>query len=54
MPIAIPDFTDADRRETGRETYAAPRDRVTALLRVSAPLVPADARTASEGTGGAR
>ena len=54
MPIAIPDFTDADRHATGRETHAAPRDCVTTLLRVNVPLAPAVARTASEGTGIAR
>jgi hypothetical protein len=54
MPVAIPDFTDADRHGTGPQTHADPRGCATALLRVSAPLVPADARTASEGTGGAR
>jgi hypothetical protein len=54
MPVAIPDFTDADRHGTGRETHAAPRDCVTTLLRVNVPLAPAVARTASEGTGIAR
>jgi hypothetical protein len=54
MPLAIPDFTDADRHGTGPETHADPRDCVTTLLRVRIPLVPADARTAEEGTGSAR
>lgn len=54
MPITIPDFTDTDRLGTGRETHADPRDRVTTLLRVSVLPVPADGRTASEGTGSAR
>ena len=51
MPIAIPDFTDADRYGTGRETRADPRDGATALLRVNVPLVPAVARATAEGTG---
>ena len=32
MPVAIPDFIDAERHGTGRETHAAPRDCVTTLL----------------------
>jgi len=54
MPIAIPDFIDTERHATGRETHADPRDCVTTLLRVRIPRVPADARTAEEGTGIAR
>lgn len=51
MPIAIPDFTDADRHGTGLETHADPRDCATTLLRVNVPHVPAVACTAAEGTG---
>jgi hypothetical protein len=54
MPVAIPDFTDTDRHRTGPETDADPRDCATTLLRVKIPLVPSDARTVAEGTGGAR
>ena len=44
----------AERHGTGRETHADPRDCATTLLRVKIPLVPSDARTVAEGTGGAR
>ena len=54
MPVAIPDFIDAERHGTGRETHADPRYCATTLLRVKIPLVPGDARTVAEGTGGAR
>lgn len=54
MPVARPDFIDAERHGTGRETHADPRDCATTLLRVNVPLAPAVARTASEGTGIAR
>ena len=44
----------ADRYGTGRETHADPRDGATTRWRVNVPLMPADARTAAEGTGTAR
>ncbi len=56
MPVAIPDFTDADRHGTGagRRTPTRELRWATPLLRVNVSLVPAVARTAAAGTGIAR
>ena len=54
MPVAIPDFTDADRHGTGPQTHADPRGCATPLLRANVAHVPAVAGTAAAGAGTAR